>query len=236
MRALAAALLLALGALGVATGQPAAQDFKPTQASQPGAPASPLRYVALGDSTAFGFGAIPGGGGYPPRLARRLRDAGREVELTNLGAPGATAAALVDRVVPTLYLHKPTLVTIGIGLNDVAAGSAPADFARAFDAICAQAVATGAAVVVVNVPDLLPAPEAGRPPDYVARTRALNAEIARVAAARGVAVVDLFTESQRRLPGHPEYSSADGFHPSAAGYELWADVMWPAVERAAATR
>lgn len=230
MRALAAALLLALGAPGAgsATGQPA---------SQPGAPASPLRYVALGDSTAFGFGALPGGGGYPPRLARRLRDAGREVELTNLGAPGATAGALVDRVVPTLYLFKPTLVTIGIGLNDVAAGSAPADFARAFDAICAQALATGAVVVAVNVPDMLPAPPAaGRPPDYLARTRALNAEIARVAAARGVAVVDLFTESQRILPGHPEYFSADGFHPSAAGYELWADVMWPAVERAAATR
>jgi lysophospholipase L1-like esterase len=235
VRGLAAALVLALGAIGAGPGQPTSQPA--SQASEPGAPASPLRYVALGDSTAFGSGAIPGGGGYPPRLAQRLRDAGREVELTNLGVPGATAADLVDRVLPTLPLFKPTLVTIGIGLNDVAAGRSPADFAAAFDALCASALATGAAVVAVNIPDLLPTPsDAGRPPDYLARTRALNAEITRVAAARGVAVVDLFTESQRRLPGHPEYSSADGFHPSAAGYELWADVMWPAVRQAAATR
>ncbi len=46
-------------------------------------------------------------------------------------------------------------------------------------------------------------------------------------------MVDLFTFSQTELAGRQEYFCGDGFHPSAKGYDRWAEVMWPAVERAA---
>ena len=225
MRALLLAVALALLSCGGDPSQP-----------EPGAQ-GPLRYAALGDSTAFGVGAIPGEGGYPPRLARRLREAGRQVELTNLGFPGFTAADVAERSLGALASLRPDLVTIGIGANDVEVGRAPADFAAAFDRICEAARATGAAVVAVNVVDLSLVPrKAAEAPAYYELNRALNAEIARVAALRGVVLVDLYGESQRRIAGHLEYFYVDGFHPSPAGYEVWADIMWPAVQAAAAGR
>src|SRR5690242_17677506 len=49
-----------------------------------------VNYVALGDSSAVGVGAREGG--YPARLARRLRAEGADVDLMNLGVSGATSA------------------------------------------------------------------------------------------------------------------------------------------------
>jgi acyl-CoA thioesterase I len=48
-------------------------------------------------------------------------------------------------------------------------------------------------------------------------------------------VVDLFGHSQRQLVSNKALFCPDGFHPSAQGYDQWAEAMWPAV-RAAAER
>ena len=40
---------------------------------------------------------------------------------------------------------------------------------------------------------------------------------------------DVYTITHEQLPGHPEYFSGDGFHPSDRGYELWAEKMWPTI-------
>jgi lysophospholipase L1-like esterase len=50
-----------------------------------------------------------------------------------------------------------------------------------------------------------------------------------IAARHGVTVFDVYTITTKELPSHPEYFSSDGFHPSDAGYELWAQEMWPTV-------
>jgi len=42
-----------------------------------------------------------------------------------------------------------------------------------------------------------------------------------------VIVFDIYTITREQLPAHPEFFSADGFHPSDAGYEMWAEQMWP---------
>jgi lysophospholipase L1-like esterase len=55
-----------------------------------------------------------------------------------------------------------------------------------------------------------------------------NAGIAQVATHYGVILVDLFSQGSR-LTAHPEYVSADGFHPSAAGYVQLASLFWLAI-------
>jgi lysophospholipase L1-like esterase len=65
------------------------------------------------------------------------------------------------------------------------------------------------------------------------RVREFNAHLYALAKRPKFEVVDLFAFSQRELPIHPEYFCPDGFHPSRAGYDRWAELCWPAVERAA---
>ncbi len=59
-----------------------------------------------------------------------------------------------------------------------------------------------------------------------------NRRLEEIAARHGVIVFDVHTTTREQLPAHPEFFSADGFHPSDAGYEFWAEKMWPTVARA----
>jgi lysophospholipase L1-like esterase len=218
-RALCSALLVSLLACG---------------AEDPPAPAPPstLRYVALGDSTGFGVGGDPpvGDGGYPRRVAERLRARGLAVELTNLSVPTARAADLADVQLPIAQaLRDVGLVTVCIGANDVGGPRTPEEFGAELDGILAALVRLGAPVVACNVPDLSLTPDrAGEPPSYRERIVAMNAALAAAAARHGVRVVDLFTATAQ-LRARPELVWIDGYHPSAAGYEVWADLMMPAV-------
>jgi lysophospholipase L1-like esterase len=200
------------------------------------AAATPFVYVALGDSTAVGVGAEQGGG-YPDRLARHLAIAGTPARLVNLGVPGATAEDLRKLQVPRALADAPTLVTIGIGINDVIRGRTLAEFARDLE-IAADALGRTKAVVVISeLPDLSGSPSAAGAPAARAlgrRVAAYNATIRRVAERHGFTVGEVEVASRRAFAGHPELFARDGFHPSARGYAIWADALWPAVERALA--
>jgi lysophospholipase L1-like esterase len=196
-------------------------------------------YVALGDSTAVGVGAR-NDGGYPGRLGHRLAAAGLGADLVNLGQSGATSEHLAGAIVERAVIHRPALVTLGVGMNDlwrlVPAERYAANLARIADRL----EATGARVVVCNLVDLAHAPVArfceallGIPASALgARAHALNEHVHALERRAGFTVVDLHALGDE-LPAHPEYFSADGFHPSAAGYDRWAELMWPAVEAAA---
>jgi acyl-CoA thioesterase-1 len=59
-----------------------------------------------------------------------------------------------------------------------------------------------------------------------------NNRLQQIAEANGVSVFDVYGVTHQELPSHPEYFSADGFHPSDEGYQIWAVRMWPTVARA----
>jgi lysophospholipase L1-like esterase len=201
----------------------------PARAAQP-------VYVALGDSTAVGVGADRGGG-YPERLAQRLAAAGTPVRLVNLGVPGATAEDLRKLQVPRALGEAPALVTIGIGLNDVVRGRPLAEFARDLE-IAADALSRAkAAVVVSELPDLSRAPAgAGASPAAAARRiAAYNATIRRVAERHGFTVAEVEAPTRRAFTAREQFAE-DGFHPSARGYDRWAEALWPSVVQALAPR
>ncbi|HEX8117204.1 MAG TPA: GDSL-type esterase/lipase family protein, partial [Pyrinomonadaceae bacterium] len=93
---------------------------------------------------------------------------------------------------------------------------------------------TDAAFVVSNLPDISRAP---RVPDFLRADvlhgiRLYNERITDVAARQRLHLADTFEKSVAVIPSHPEFFSADGFHPSDEGYEFWAFEMWPVVKRA----
>ena len=187
-------------------------------------------FVALGDSTGVGVGARQGGG-YPDRLMQRLLGDGQAGRIFNACVSGAQVADVFQRQVDYAMAANPTLVTVGIGINDLWRGTPPASYRADLTRIAERIAKTSARVVATNIPDLAYAPVAQSVPKsmYEGRIETFNVEIAAVAAHFGWAVVDLFHASQQYLPDHPEYFSEDGFHPSDAGYERWTDVMWPVV-------
>jgi acyl-CoA thioesterase I len=187
-----------------------------------------VNYVALGDSSAVGVGASRGGG-YPERLASRLRKDGLSVGLTNVGMSGAVIRDVFTAQVKRAVAAQPTLVTIGIGTNDLWRGTSLEDFRDDLERIVRRLKPTGASLVIVNVPDMALAPVARLVPShlYEGRIEPFNEAISSVARAHGMHVVDLYSASRVFIPQRSDFFSFDGFHPSDAGYEQWADLMLP---------
>ena len=196
--------------------------------------ATTLSYVALGDSTVEGVGATAAARNYVSRLHERLRGVFPAATLLNLGEGGATASGVRLRQLPLALEHRPQLVTLSVGPNDITRQRSLADYARDVDAIL-RALETGShAVVVVSlIPDLGMTPRfRGTSVEAAVRDRviAFNDELSRRARAHGAEVVDLYGPSRAEVPRRPELIAADRYHPSDAGYARWAELMWAGIQ------
>ena len=190
--------------------------------------AGPIVYVALGDSTGSGVGAR--NGGYVARLFKRMLAHRAGSELVNLCVSGSTTEDVVRGQLQRGVQRSPDLVTLGIGINDIGHGLTLEQFAKNYEKILSTLKEkTTAAIVVTNIPDISSAPRipASMRVDYQRQIETFNARVEEIAQRYEVIVFDIFTITRRDLPSHPEYFSADGFHPSDEGYELWAEQMWP---------
>jgi lysophospholipase L1-like esterase len=199
-----------------------------------------FRYVALGDSTAAGYG-VGAGASYAERVLARLRRRRPDATLANLGQNGAVLREVLARQLPRVAALGPGLVTVSIGANDLWRRVAPGEFAAGLDELGRALAALPAPAVVSNLPDLTRAPIApsaerwfGLSLDAIARRlETFNAAFAEAAARHHFALFDLFGATRRALAEHPEYFGPDGFHPSDEGHAAWAEGLWPVVEAAA---
>lgn len=191
-------------------------------------------YTALGDSTGVGVGAKQGGG-YVARLFERIKREQPQARLTNLCVSGATTEDVLRGQVNPALNSRPTLVTLGIGINDIGHGLSAETFARNYEEIIKRLTEeTGARIVVTNIPDISFAPvvPAAARDEIRSRVTLFNEKIHAIAERYELVVVDIYTETHRIIPTHPEFFSEDGFHPSDAGYEYWAKTMWPTLKAA----
>jgi acyl-CoA thioesterase I len=199
-----------------------------------------LRYVALGDSTGLGVGN-QSDGGYPERLFRRLKSAGFNAGILNLAQSGATTREVAQGQVQKAVSMRPSLVTLGVGTNDLWRMVPVGTFEMNLKLIANQLEASGAEIVVSTLVDLTQAPIAGLVETFLRipkalfsrRVHELNERLNALARRTRFTVVDMFSFSARELASHPEYFCEDGFHPSSVGYDRWAELMWPAVHGAA---
>jgi lysophospholipase L1-like esterase len=197
-------------------------------------------YAAIGASETYGIGADDRyREAWPQVFYHDVLPA--SAVLYNFGIPGATTAeALRDEVPAALAVH-PTVVTVWLNVNDLLQGVSPQAYAPQLRQLVVALRRNGQArVLVANMPDLrqlpaykacLPNPPASAPaclipaallpsPDLVAASvDAYNGVIAQVVKEAGATLVDLHAGSAL-MAQHPEWLSADGFHPNGLGYAV----------------
>lgn len=192
----------------------------------------PISYVALGDSTGSGVGAVDGG--YVARLHQRLLEHRPDSQLFNFCISGSTTVDVVRGQLLQGIARNPDLVTLGIGINDIGHGIKIDDFAENYERILSTLKEqTQAQIVVTNIPNISSAPvvQSSLRNQYHQQIVDFNQRLEEIAKRHGVTVFDIYSITTRELPAHPEYFSRDGFHPSDQGYELWAMEMWPTIAR-----
>ncbi|HEV8696919.1 MAG TPA: SGNH/GDSL hydrolase family protein [Candidatus Limnocylindrales bacterium] len=193
-----------------------------------------IRYVAVGDSYTIGTSVEPAER-FPNQLVDALAAAGFQLDLVaNLGVNGYTSADLIRDELPALETLRAEFVTVLIGVNDVVQGVPAATYEgnvnRILDALLARLPEDR--IVTVSIPDYTVTPagaDYGDPDDQHDAIVASNTIMARLAAARGIAFVDIFDLSLRAADDRSLVAD-DGLHPSGAQYALWAARLKPVVE------
>jgi len=198
----------------------------------------PLAFGVVGDSTSAGVGAGAPGFAYPTFLAERLAATGLRVDLHCFGVVGAVVAdALADQV-PRAEAAKLDLILVLVGAIDVIKLTPLTRFQRGYSEILDRLTATGATVVVSGLPDMR-ARSFLEPLRRIAgaRGRHLSRVVEAEATTRGLAFAPLadLTGGYFADPPDGAYSS-DDFHPGPAGYEAWADAIFPTLDAALAAR
>ncbi|MGH2693906.1 MAG: SGNH/GDSL hydrolase family protein [Actinomycetota bacterium] len=189
----------------------------------------PLLLVVIGDSTAVGVGAGSRSKSYPSLLAERVR-AHRPVRLAVLGRPGLRWQH-VGALVADAIAMDPDLVVIGVGGND-AIHMTPLSRVRATVGLALDELQRSRTTVLVVLGPRFDSPAVPHPlRDLIARRcRAVNRAITMTAGTRGVRVLDTESVIGDAFARDPvRLYSEDMFHPSAAGYELWAGAIEDAV-------
>jgi lysophospholipase L1-like esterase len=204
-----------------------------------------LRLAVLGDSTTAGVGVEHAEDSLPYQLALRLADHhGRAVHVVSYGWAGARVADVARAQLPRAleplrasetepFLPGADVDVIVIASND-ATHNTPRHRYRA-DLRAVLSTVRGAnpraRVVLAGIPAFRGALRAVEPLIFLADQYARllrpvsRAEVARV----GAGYADLARELPRRMNSGTAFLSVDHFHPSAAGYRIWADVIFEAV-------
>lgn len=165
--------------------------------------------LAFGDSLTSGYGAETGQD-YPTVLAGL---SGWQV--VNAGVPGELSAAGLARLPSVLEEHRPALVLLCHGGNDILAGNSAEQIGANLETMIRACREAGAEVVLLAVPQkgllLKPAPL-----------------YAKVAKRNGVPLVeDAITDVLKKNALKSDY-----VHPNAAGYAQIAEAVWRELGRA----
>jgi lysophospholipase L1-like esterase len=226
----------------------------PLAGIRPSAPAPPpVVYAAIGASETYGIGANDRYRQAWPQVFYNDVLPPSAV-LYNFGIPGATTAQALHDEVPAAMAVHPTVVTVWLNVNDLIGGLPATEYAAQLWQLLHSLRRGGQTqVLVANTPDLaqlpayracLPNPPANAPaclipdglvptPQAVAATvDAYNAAISQAAKQEGATLIDLHLNGAQ-ISQHPEWLSADGFHPSEQGYAVIAKLFEDAYRRLA---
>jgi acyl-CoA thioesterase-1 len=170
--------------------------------------------VAFGDSLTAGAG-VSADQSYPALLAQRLKAEGYAYRVVNAGVSGDTTAGGLRRVDWALRL-RPDIVILELGANDALRGQDLGGVRANVEQLVARFQEGGARVLVAGMQ--LP-PNYG--PRYGGEFQRLFEEVAR---RRGAALMPSFLEG---VGGDPRLNQFDGLHPTAEGYRVIVDRLWP---------
>ena len=175
--------------------------------------------VAMGNSLTAGYG-ISESEAYPALLQKQLAADGYAYRVVNAGISGETSSGALSRVQWILTL-KPDIVILETGANDGFRGIDPALVEKNIDETVRILHESGATVVLAGMQIVR---NLGK--EY---TDAFNAIYPQVAHKHGVILIPFFLEG---VAGEPELNQADTIHPTARGYEIITQTVYPYVVKA----
>lgn len=161
--------------------------------------------LALGDSLTFGTGAAPEAA-YPAVLARLTG-----WNVVNAGVPGHVSAQALERLPALLAEHRPALVLVGIGGNDLLRRMDETQTKANVRALCEAVRGAGAQVLLIAVPR----------PTLASRVTGSLADHPLYGEVAEALQVPLHREGWSEVLAD-ERLRADAIHANAAGYEAFA--------------
>jgi len=193
--------------------------------------ASGIRIVAMGDSTTAGSPAFKspieappdGYGDHTSQYAYWLMQSHPEWEVLNHGVNGERSDQVRNRFERDVVASAPKAVVIIAGVNDVYQGRSVEHVTAELSAMYARAAQAGIRAVAGSI-----IPYNTATSEQNARMRQINDWIR---SQPGIVFVD--TRAAAAAAGNPDtlLDSADGLHPTAAGYHRIADAIRPALEQ-----
>lgn len=212
------ALCLLLGVFVACGATPPSVPTAPPAPITP-TPAADLVIVAMGDSLTEGLG-VDMADAYPAQLERKLRAAGYSATVVNAGVSGETSTGALARV-DWVLRQQPDIVILATGGNDGLRGIEPAVTAKAIDQIVEKLQTAGAVVVL---PGMEMVQNMGK--EYTSQFHAIYPDVAK---RRGAILMPFFLEG---VAADPTLNQPDFIHPTAEGYTVVVDHLYPYVVQA----
>jgi len=212
-------LLLIYPLLCLVAGCDRQTDLSTRAAARPKSAAFTGTIVAVGNSLTAGLG-VNEEEASPALLENKLRSAGYQWRVINAGISGETSSGALARITWVLKL-KPDIVILETGANDGLRGVDPRLILRNIDEIVSVFKENKVTVVLAGMRMLT-----NMGSEY---TRAFAAVFPAIASKHGLVLIPFFLEG---VAGEPDLNQADGLHPTAEGYRLVAETVYPYVVKA----
>jgi len=193
-----------------------------------------LIYAALGDSLTAGVGVSNYEDSFPYQFAKKMSgNSNNQIILRNRAYPGARTGHLIKDLLPSAINDRPDVVTLLIGVNDIHGNVSKKVFSENYAEILRRLkTKTKATIIAISIPFIGTDSLLFPPYDlyFKYETIEYNKIIKKLAQESNVKYVDLFTPTERMFENSAFYS-ADLFHPSARGYELWSDIIYAGYDK-----
>lgn len=173
--------------------------------------------VAFGDSLTAGYG-ISSDEAYPALLAKKLNAAGYRYRVINAGVSGETTAGGLRRL-DWILKNRPDIVILELGANDGLRGLDLGEMKKNLAKMISRFQEEGVRVVLAGMKI---------PPNYgKAYTQEFENTYVELAEKYGIALIPFFLEG---VASKPFLNQRDGLHPTAKGYQIILDHIWPVIE------
>ena len=175
--------------------------------------------LVLGDSLSAGFG-LKSSEAYPALVAKKLRAAGLNFQVTNASQTGGTTEGGLERL-PVHLKRKIDIFILELGINDAFRGVPVDQIQNNLQQMIDKVKARNPDVRVLIAGMQLPYYAAD---DYVFAFGKMFAELA---AKNGGSLVPYLLDG---VAGDPSLNLPDGIHPNAAGQKILAENVWRVLE------
>lgn len=185
-----------------------------TQAIEPGS----IVIATLGDSTVQGIGALKKEDSFIGQVATRISaKTGKKVQIYNFSVTGAESGEVLRNQLPKLKnLSRIDAVILAVGPNDITHKKPLEDFLKNYEVMLNQLPAEK--TVIANLPPMGPKDAKGR--SSYEWGQALKPLVKKYS----VRVALVYENVNPRANDFTTYGG-DFYHPSKAGYKLWADAF-----------